>query len=248
MTIVVIPTLSRTQNSILARLPAEILAALKPSLEIVALSAQQVVHVADRPITSVYFPESGWLSLSILMEDGSSIEVGTIGREGMLGYPILLGAEQQEVDATVQGAGWAWRIDADEFRRQLAQAPMLRDRLLRHLMAYHTQVARMAACHGSHYAGQRLARWLLMAHDRAEADAFPVTHDVISNLLGMRRAGVTNAAAMLQSAGVITYNRGNMVIRDRPTLEALACECYGHIRRSEDRLLCEPVTDYRGAA
>jgi CRP-like cAMP-binding protein len=166
----------------------------------------------------------------------------------MLGYPVLLGAEHQELDVTVQGAGWAWRIDAGEFRRQIQQLPMLRDLLLRHLMAYHTQVMRMAACHGIHHAGQRLARWLLMAHDRAQADTFPVTHEAISKLLGMRRAGVTTAAAVLQLAGAITYSRGHIVIADRPALEALACECYGHIRRGEDRLLCKPASAYSGAA
>jgi CRP-like cAMP-binding protein len=240
MSVVVIPTISQPHNRILAALPSEIYEALQPSLELVALSAQQVVQVAEAPISAIYFLESGWLSLSVPMENGDGIEVGTIGREGMLGYPALVGAEHQELDAIVQGAGWAWRIDAQVFREKIEQAPQLRDRLLRHMLAQHGQVVRMAACHGSHYAGQRLARWLLMAHDRAQVDAFPVTHEAISNLLGVRRASVTTAANLLQKAGIIAYSRGHMVITDRPALEAMACECYGHIRRGEDQMLCEP--------
>ena len=229
------------RNQLLAALPAGIFGRLRPHLEFVPLPLREVMQEADQPITSVYFPDSGWFSMLVSMEDGDVIEVGLIGREGMLGLPVLMGTERDSLDAMVQGSGTAWRMDAREFRQRLDHAPELRDLLMRFAMVHHAQVTRTAACNGRHRTEQRLARWLLMAHDRAEADTFPMTHDFIAMMLGVRRAGVSVAAGLLQEAGIIHYERGHMAIADRPGLEKAACECYGIVRRTQDQLLCLPA-------
>ena len=235
----VVPFLPR--NRLLAALPADLLEALRPHLKPVQLTMREVVQEADQPIASVYFPDSGWFSMLVTMEDGDVIEVGQIGREGMLGLPVLMGTERDNLEAMVQGSGTAWRMDAREFRQQVEQAPDLRDLLMRFAMVHHAQVTRTAACNGRHRTEQRLARWLLMAHDRAETDTFPMTHDFIAMMLGVRRAGVSVAAGLLQEAGIIHYERGHMAVVDRPGLEKAACECYGIVRRVQDRLLCLPA-------
>lgn len=237
------PVLPR--NRLLAALPAEIFEKLRRQLELVPLPLRQVFQHADRRITSVYFPDAGWFSLLVPMEEGAVIEVGLIGREGMLGLPVVLGVERDSLEAVVQGAGTAWRMDVKAFREQLKQSPELQDLLMRVAMVQHTQVTRTAACNGRHRTDQRLARWLLMAHDRAEADIFPMTHDVIALMLGLRRSGITVAAGLLQDAGIIQYRHGQMTIADRTGLEKAACECYGIVRRTQDQLLCLPA---RGAA
>jgi CRP-like cAMP-binding protein len=140
----------------------------------------------------------------------------------------------------VQCPGTALRMDAAAFRGELGHTPALRTLLLRYALVHHGQVARTAACNGRHHTEQRLARWLLMAHDRAEGDAFPMTHEFLSMMLGVRRAGVTVAAGVLQRAGFIRYDRGRMKVTDRPGLEAASCECYGVVRRAYDRLLGPP--------
>ena len=232
---------ARPRNRILAALPSEIFDALAPHLELVELGMRDVVQHQDQPITSVHFPETGWFSLLAYMENGDAAEVGLIGREGMLGVPLLLGMKTASLEAMVQGAGTAWRMDAVEFGRHVERAQVLRDLLLRYVMVHHEQVARTAACNGRHQTTERLARWLLMAHDRADGDTFAMTHEFMSMMLGIRRAGVTVAAAVLQKAGVIRYERGSMTITDRAGLEQASCECYGLVRRMQDQLLCEPV-------
>jgi CRP-like cAMP-binding protein len=171
------------------------------------------------------------------MEDGDAAEVGLIGREGFVGLAVLLGADHDDVEAMVQSPGTALRMDARAFREDLERIPALRTLLLRHVLVHHGQVVRTAACNGRHLTEQRLARWLLMAHDRVEGDEFPMTHEFLSLMLGVRRAGVTVAAGHLQKAGFIRYERGRIEVTDRPGLESVACECYGMVRRASDRLL-----------
>jgi CRP-like cAMP-binding protein len=141
----------------------------------------------------------------------------------------------------VQSPGTALRMDAQAFRDELERIPAFRTLLLRYAQVHHGQVARTAACNGRHHTDQRLARWLLMAHDRSQVDEFPMTHEFLSMMLGVRRAGITVAAGQLQRAGFIHYERGCIEIADRPGLESVACECYGIVRRAQDRLLGLPA-------
>jgi CRP-like cAMP-binding protein len=174
------------------------------------------------------------------MEDGDAAEVGLIGREGMVGLPVLLGADRDDLEGMVQAPGHALRMDTSAFREALDRFPALRTLLLRYALVHHGQVARTAACNGRHHTEQRLARWLLMTHDRAEGDSFPMTHEFLGLMLGVRRAGITIAAGLLQKAGFIRYERGQMEVTDRPGLESVACECYGIVRRAQDQLLGLP--------
>jgi CRP-like cAMP-binding protein len=246
------PTAGTTsRNRLLAALPPEALAALRPRLEPVELPLRKTLHAVGEPITSIYFPETGYVSMLATLEDGDSAEVGLVGREGMVGLPVLLGAECDDIEAMVQNPGTALRMDARAFRAELDRAPAVRTLLLRYALVHHGQVARTAACNGRHHTDQRLARWLLMAHDRTTGnDEFPMTHEFLSMMLGVRRAGVTMAAGQLQKAGFIRYERGCVEVTDRPGLESVACECYGVVRRASDILLGEasgtgPRGEYR---
>ena len=171
------------------------------------------------------------------LEDGDAAEVGLVGRERMVGLPLLLGGD---LEAMVQCPGCALRMDAAAFRDALERVPALRTLLLRYALVHHGQVARTAACNGRHHIDQRLARWLLMAHDRARTDEFPMTHEFLAMMLGVRRAGITVAAGQLQRAGFIRYERGCVEVTDRPGLESASCECYGVVRRAQERLLGPP--------
>jgi len=225
------------RNRLLAALPPEDLARLWPRLLPVELVFRSTLHAPEEPITAIYFPETGYVSRLAPMEDGDSAEVGLIGPEGMTGLPVLLGGDSDSFESMVQVPGTALRIDAAAFREALDNIPSLRAHLLRYALAHFEQVARTGACNGRHNSEQRLARWLLMAHARVEGDEFPMTHEFLSMMLGVRRAGITVAARTLQRAGLIRYERGRMEITDRPGLEAASCECYGIARRAYDNLL-----------
>jgi len=225
-----------SRNRLLAAVPSEVLAELWPQLKSVELPLRQVFHAPGQPIDAVYFPETGCFSMLAYLEDDDDAEVGLVGREGFVGLPVLLGADHDDIEAMVQGPGTALQMDAQAFREERERFPVLRSLLLRYALFHHGQVARTAACNGHHHIDQRLARWLLMAHDRAEGDEFPMTHEFLSMMLGVRRAGVTVSASALQNAGYIQYGRGRIQITDRPGLESIACECYGVVRRAHDRL------------
>ena len=228
------------RNRLLAALPPEDLGRLRPRLQRVEFPLRRTLQVPGEPVAAVHFPETGWASMLATLEDSDAAEVGLIGRDGMVGLPVLLGADRDDLEAMVQCPGTALRMEAAAFREELGRTPALRDLLLRYALVHHGQVARTAACNGRHHTEQRLARWLLMAHDRSESDDFPMTHEFLSMMLGVRRAGVTVAAGALQRAGLIRYDRGRMEVADRPGLEAASCECYGVVRRACDRLLGPP--------
>jgi CRP-like cAMP-binding protein len=228
------------RNRLLAALPPEDLARLWPLLEPVEFAARQILHAPEEPIRAVHFPESGYVSRLAPMEDGDSAEIGLVGPEGLVGLAILLGADRDGFELLVQSPGTALRMEAGAFRDALDRIPSLRPLLNRYALAHFEQVARTGACNGRHHVDQRLARWLLMAHDRVDGDSFPMTHEFLSMMLGVRRAGITVAAGTLQKAGLIRYERGRMEITDRPGLEAVSCECYGTARRAYDRLLGPP--------
>ena len=229
------------RNRLLAALPPEDLARLRPQLERVELAFRQVLHAPEEPVTAVYFPETGYCSRLAPMEDGDSAEVGLIGPEGMVGLAVLHGGDRDGFELMVQVPGTALRMGAGAFCEALDGVPALRALLLRYALAHFEQVARTAACNGRHHTDQRLARWLLMAHDRAKDDEFPMTHEFLAMMLGVRRAGITIAAGQLQKAGFIRYERGCIEVTDRPGLESVACECYGIVRRAQDRLLGPPA-------
>ncbi|MCB4824968.1 Crp/Fnr family transcriptional regulator [Roseicella aerolata] len=228
---------SAPRNRLLAALPPEDLARLRPRLEAVPLTLREVLSAPGKPITAIYFPETGYVSMLAYLKDGDVIEVAAVGNEGIVGMPILLGDDSDDCEAMVQNPGTALRMDAAAFRAELDHTPAFRSLLLRSALFQHRQVVRTAACNGRHHTDQRLARWLLVARDRAEGGAFAMTHELLAMMLGVRRAGITVAASQLQRAGLIHYERGRIEVTDRPGLEAAACECYGVARRALDHLL-----------
>ena len=234
-------SMSPPRNRLLAALPSDDLARLRLRLEAVELPFRQVLHAAGKPIEAVFFPETGYASMLTYLEDGDAAEVGMAGYEGMVGLPVLLGADHDDIEAMVQCPGTALLMDAQAFREALERIPAFHRLLLRYALVHHGQVARTAACNGRHHVDQRLARWLLMAHDRAKGDEFPMTHEFLSMMLGVRRAGITVTAGQFQKAGYIRYERGCIVVTDRPGLESVACECYGIVRRASDQLLGLPA-------
>jgi CRP-like cAMP-binding protein len=225
------------RNRLLAALPAEDLARLWPLLEPVEHEQRHILVAPDEPITAVYFPGTGWTSMLALLSDGRSAEVGLVGSEGMVGLPLLLGSDRSSVEAMVQASGTMLRLRANAFRQALEESTALRTILLRYALAFQQQVTQTAACNGHHALDQRLARWLLMAHDRAEGDEFPMTQEFLAIMLCVHRPGVTVAARLFQQAGLIRYGQGHMKIIDREGLEAAACECYGAVRRQFEALL-----------
>jgi CRP-like cAMP-binding protein len=180
----------------------------------------------------VYFPTEGFISLVAQADEHPGLEVGMVGREGMLGAQVALGVAVSPLRALVQGAGVARRIERAAFRRELAQSRELKRGLDRYLSVLMTQLAGSAGCLRFHRIGPRLARWLLMSQDRAHADRFHVTHEFLAYMLGVRRVGITVAAGELQRSGLIAYHRGELTVLDRAGLEAAACSCYGNDRRA----------------
>ena len=232
-----VPHPSSVRNHLLTALPAGVLAQLLPQLLPVTLELRQVLHAADAPIEAVYFHEVGWTSMLAHLEDGLTAEVGLVGREGMVGLPLVFGIETAFVEAMVQGPGTALRMEAGAFRHALDEHPALRTLLFRYSEFMHAQVAQTAACNGNHGLEQRLSRWLLMSHDRTNGDELPMTQEFLAMMLCVHRPSVTVAARILQRANLIRYGSGTITIVDRPGLEAASCECYAVIRRQQQRLL-----------
>ena len=226
-----------TRNQLLLRMPADERARLLPHLEPFTLEPMQVLAEPDAPIPHVYFPEGGIISLLRGMADGSLIESGTVGLEGMAGLPLALDVDWSLGTIAGQIPGPSRRMDAGAFRALLPELPGLQALLRRYTAFLLTQTAQSVACNGFHSIEQRCARWLLMTHDRVPGDEFVLTHEVLAQMLAVRRAGVTEAAGALQRAGYIAYSRGRVRIRDRAGLEGAACECYGQVRAHLERLL-----------
>ena len=224
-------------NWLLAALPPEEQATLLPHLDAVTLSIGQVLARSGEPITHAYFPLSGAISLLTPLEDAAAIEVGLVGREGMVGLPLVLGSDTARGSAICQLPGAALRLDAAALREQLAANPALRERLGGYTLFYLTQVAQVVACSRRHPVQQRCATWLVLAHDRVDGDQFPLTHRSLGAMLGVRRAGVTEAAGALQQLGAISYSSGWVTVRDRARLEAAACPCYRVVNDEYTRLL-----------
>ena len=231
---------SGVRNRVLAALPTEELDRLAPHLERLEPELRAVLLDVDRPIAHVYFPEGMVVSVLSVMADGTAVETATVGREGMLGLPVFLGTDQMSAQAFCQVPGPALRMPADAFRRIVAESPALTLSLHRYTQALFTLVAQGSACNRLHTMPERCARWLLHTHDRVERDEFPLTHHFLSQMLGVRRATVTEAMGALQQAGAVDYQMGRVRVRDRGALERAACECYTIIAREFDRLLVPP--------
>lgn len=228
---------SPVRNGLLAALPPEDLARLWPCLRPVELPLDQILYPADGIIEAVLFIESGMVSLIATLENGEQVEVGVVGREGLAGLPLVFGDNRSLVEARVQMEGTALRMDRTALRDGMEESAALRALLHRYALTFQAQVTLTAACNAVHVIEQRAARWLLIAHDRADGGDFPLTHEFLSMMLGVRRPGVSLAAGVLQKAGLIRYARGRMTVTDRPGLEAASCECYHTARREFTRLL-----------
>jgi CRP-like cAMP-binding protein len=219
----------KIQNELLAAMPRKAYEALAPALEPVTLAFREVLYQPGAAIGHVYFPCESMVSLLVPVEDHFDVEVGMVGREGLVGASLALGIGNSPVRALVQGAGSALRMSAPRFRRALAASPALSLALDRHIHALMRQITQTAACNRFHVVEARLARWLLMTRDRMHSARFRMTHEFLSHMLGVRRVGVTQAASSLQRRNLIEYTRGNITILDERGLEAACCGCYGLI-------------------
>jgi CRP-like cAMP-binding protein len=217
------PTL---ENSILAALPAENYERIASSLTLVSLKLEQVLYEPYELIQQVYFPITTVTSLVTVLEDGNTVEAGIIGYTGMVGIPIVLGVESSPSRAVIQHTGDALMMPVESLKEELKGGGQLQQLLLQFTHTLFTQISQTAACNRLHTIEERLARWLLMIHDCVEEEEFLLTHEFIATMLGVRRAGVTVAAGMLQSAGLINYKRGHIHILTREGLEDASCECF----------------------
>ncbi len=215
------------RNHILADLPMKNYQALLAHMTEVKLAHGEVLYEIGQAITQVYFPNDAVVSLVYTTIEGTTVEVGLVGREGMVGIPFMLGAKVSPHRAVVQVSDGAMKVKASILREEFNKAGSLHDLLLGYTHGLMMQVSRTAVCNRIHKIEERLARWLLMVQDRMLSDEFRLTHDFIADMLGVRRAGVTLAAGMLQQSGLIHYHRGEITIIDREGLESVACECYG---------------------
>jgi CRP-like cAMP-binding protein len=224
-------------NRLLAALPAKDRKALIARCDEVELGFAQVLEEPGDRIGHVYFPIDSYVSLVNKTAGEASLEVGLVGDEGMHGISLVLGIDESPLHALVQGAGSAFRMSANAFRRECAARPALHRALNRYLYVLMSQLAQSAACSRYHVIEARLARWLLMTHDRAHSDTFSVTHEFLAWMLGVRRVGVTGAASALQRQHLISYKRGVVTLLNRRGLEAASCPCYRINKNVYDRVL-----------
>jgi CRP-like cAMP-binding protein len=230
-------------NRLLAALSSAELKRLRPHLEVVPLPLGHVVYESGRTLEHLYFPTDSIVSLLYVMEDGASAEIAVVGKDGVVGISLFMGGESTPSRAVVQSAGNALRLPARFLEIEFRRGGSLQHLLLRYTQALITQMAQTAVCNRHHSVDQQLCRWLLLSLDRLGSSDLVMTQELIANMLGVRREGVTAAAGKLQKAGVIHYRRGHISVIDRPKLETLSCECYAVVRRECDRL-----SDYEGVA
>ena len=230
-------TATPIENRLLAALPADIYQHLLPHLEKIKLELRQVLYEAGDAINYVYFPNNALLSLVLKMRNGNSAEVGMVGNEGMVGTSAFMGGETMPYQVIVQGSDGAMKMTAAVLREEFNRGGLLQTLLLRYTQALHIQVSQTAACNRLHSLDERLARWLLMTHDRLQSERLELTQEFLSTMLGVERSGVTLAAITLQDEGLIKYSRGRITVLDRAGLERVSCECYERVKLSFDELL-----------
>jgi CRP-like cAMP-binding protein len=227
------------QNHLLAALPADEYARLIPDLELVPMPLGEAVCEPGMQMRHVFFPTTAIVSLLYVMENGASAEIAVVGNEGIVGVSLFMGGETTTSRAVVQSAGHAYRLKGQLLKNAFFHAGPTQLLLLRYTQALLTQMAQTAVCNRHHSVDQQLCRWLLLSLDRLPANELVMTQDLIANMLGVRREGVTEAAGNLQRAGLIHYSRGKITVMDRPGLEARVCECYQVVRKEFERLLPE---------
>ena len=224
-------------NHLLAALPSAALQRWLPQLEAVELPLGTVLHESGSTLTHVYFPTTASVSLLYVTESGASAEIAAVGREGVVGIALFMGGETTPNRAVVQSAGQCFRLKSEVIKAEFSQSAPVQHLLLRYTQALITQMAQTAVCNRHHALDQQLCRWLLMSLDRRQGNQLTMTQELIANLLGVRREGVTEAAFKLQRAGLIRYARGHIEVLDRPAIERRSCECYAVVKKEYDRLL-----------
>ena len=230
-------TRNLSKNRLLAVLPSEEYKRLLPDLESVYLPHKQVIYEANEPIKYIYFPTDAVMSLINLMEDGAGVEVGTVGKEGMVGIPVFLAGDRSINQAVAQIPGNAVRMRAEVFNRNVTPGSPLYNLLQRYTQALLSQVFQSVSCNGLHSIEKRCCRWLLMTQDRVEGHQFPLTQEYLAYMLGVRRASVSEVCNLLQKAGFISYSRGSITILNRQALENTSCACYAIVKDEFNRLL-----------
>jgi CRP-like cAMP-binding protein len=232
------------QNHLLAALPADEFERLLPHLEFVEMPLGEALYESGGRLRHVYFPTTSIVSLLYVMEDGSSAEIAIVGNEGILGISLFMGGETTPSRAVVQSAGHGYRLRAEILQREFSRGGPVMRLLLRYTQALITQMAQTAVCNRHHSVEQQLCRWLLLSLDRLSSNELTMTQELIANMLGVRREGVTEAAGKLQRAGLIRYRRGRITVLDRERLEQQVCECYSVVQKEFNRLLADiPLGD-----
>ncbi len=225
------------QNRLLAALPDQDFARIEPYLKWVPMPLGEVLYESGSHLRNVYFPTTSIVSLLYLLADGASAEIALVGNEGMIGVSLFMGGETTTNRAVVQSAGHAYRLPSQMLKDEFTLAGPMQHLLLRFTQALITQMAQTAVCNRHHSVDQQLCRWLLLSIDRLSSNDLVMTQELIANMLGVRREGVTEAAGKLQQAGLINYSRGHITVLDRAGVEARSCECYSVVKNECDRLL-----------
>jgi CRP-like cAMP-binding protein len=228
------------QNYLLAALPAAERERLFPHLELIELPLGKVLYESGDYLRYVYFPIDSIVSLLYVLQDGASAEISVVGNEGLIGSALFMGGETTPSRAIVQSAGYAYRLIGQRLKDEFYQNGEMQPLMLRYTQALITQMAQTAVCNRHHSVDQQLCRWLLLSLDRLPSNQLVMTQELIANMLGVRREGVTESAGKLQKLGVVLYSRGHITVLDRPKLETLCCECYAVVKKETDRLLPRP--------
>ena len=235
---------SAARNRLLAALPSPVFNRLLPDLRLVSMPLGKVIYESGNELAHVYFPAPGCIvSMLYVMTDGASAEIAVVGDEGMVGIALFMGGDTTPSRALVQSAGHALQLKSSALKKEFERHGELQHLLLRYTQALITQMSQTAVCNRHHSVGQQLCRWLLLSLDRLSTNELTMTQELIANMLGVRREGVTEAAGKLQAKGLISYSRGRITVLDRPGLEAQVCECYAVVKKEYDRLLSPKTPD-----
>lgn len=234
---------NKSDNRLLAALPSSVYQRLEPHLQPIELSHSQILNIVGEPDQYAYFPTNSMISRVAILENGATTEVGVVGNEGMIGLPIILQTNRTFFTTIVQVSGCSLIITAQELQKELNRQGALKRLLMQYVQARMIQVGQTAACNSHHKIEQRFARWLLMTRDAVQKKRFELTQEFISQMLGVRRTGVTEIAGKFQKAGIIEYKRGKIEIIDSQELEAIACECYQTVAQEFSDILNIPLED-----